>query len=152
MRYELIRRWNSVVNDGDTVFHIGDFSFHNKVDTQDTLLAILHGNIIFLRGNHENHPKTIIESVVIRHEGHSIHLNHYPERANPVMLSLVGHVHDKWKVQYWSNNNPGAYWQNSYIDGKRGFPIVNVGVDVWDFTPVDFETIVKFVRKNSEWR
>jgi calcineurin-like phosphoesterase family protein len=140
MRLELIKRWNSVVNDGDTVFHIGDFSFHNKTDVK-TVTDYLNGNIIYLRGNHENHPKTIIDSMIIRHEGHSIHLNHYPERANPFMLSLVGHVHDKWKIQYHMN-----------ADGTKGFPIVNVGVDAWNFTPVDFETIVKFVRKNSEWR
>jgi len=137
MNAVLIKNWVDTVGKDDTVFHIGDFSFMNKQATED-LLAQLPGRIVFLKGNHEGHPKTVTESAIIRYEGHSVHLNHYAERANPFMLSLVGHVHDKWKIQYHMNE-----------DGTKGFPIVNVGVDMWDFKPVDFETIIKFVRNNS---
>lgn len=137
MNAVLIKNWVDTVGKDDTVFHLGDFSFMNKQVTQD-LLAQLPGRIVFLKGNHEGHPKSIIESVIIRHEGHSIMLTHYPERATPLMITFCGHVHEKWNMQY-------------HIDeqGKKGFPIINVGVDVWNYKPVDFETLDKFIKNNT---
>jgi len=138
MRETLVRNWRDTVGEDDTVFHLGDFSFMNKQDT-DELVKLLPGRIIFLKGNHEGHPKTITESMIIRREGHSIMLTHYPERATPLMTTFCGHIHEKWNMQY-------------HIDeqGRKGFPIVNVGVDVWGFKPVEFETLMKFIRKNSD--
>jgi calcineurin-like phosphoesterase family protein len=141
MNAVLAENWVRVVGKDDTVFHLGDFSFMGKEATAD-LLTELPGRIIFLRGNHEGHPKTIIDSLVIRFEGHSILLTHYPERASPVMLTFCGHIHEKWKVQY----HPiiPIYKDVSPLPSK-GFPIVNVGVDVWDFKPVNLETIKEVI-------
>lgn len=71
MNEELIKRWRDTVKPEDTVFHIGDFSFANKEITS-RIINVLTGTIVFLKGNHESHPKTIIESLMIRYEGHSI--------------------------------------------------------------------------------
>lgn len=124
MNEVLIDNWNQVVAKDDTIFHLGDFSFMTKQATDD-LIARLSGRIIFLRGNHDCHPKTVIDSLVARFEGHRILLTHYPEWASPLMLTFCGHVHEKWKVQ----------------KPKDSFPIVNVGVDVWDFKPVNLAMI-----------
>lgn len=138
MKSVLILNWIQMVGQDDTVYHLGDFSFMGKEETL-RLLASLPGNKIFFKGNHTGHPKTIIDSMVIRHEGHRIHLNHYPELASPDMVSLVGHVHEKWKVRYPHNR---------YISGGTGFPVVNVGVDVWDFRPVSLPMILKSIEEN----
>jgi calcineurin-like phosphoesterase family protein len=145
MNNALIENWLLTVGKEDTVFHLGDFSFMSKQAT-DELVAHLPGKIIFLRGNHEGHPKTIIDSLIIRYDGHGIMLTHYPERATPLMTTFCGHIHEKWVIQYhgiipiYKDEKPKS----------KGFPIVNVGVDVWGFKPVDFETLNKFIKKESE--
>ena len=145
MNEELIKRWRDTVKPEDTVFHIGDFSFANKEITS-RIINVLTGTIVFLKGNHESHPKTIIESLMIRYEGHSINLNHYPERANPLMVSLCGHVHEKWLIQY---HHIIPIYKDAPLPSK-GFPIINVGVDRWDFRPVSFEQIEKLIRQEAK--
>lgn len=137
MQSTLVLNWMQTIGQDDTVFHLGDFSFMGRENTM-RLLASLSGNKIFFKGNHQGHPKTIIDSMIIRHEGHRIHLNHYPELASPLMMSLVGHVHQNWKVQYHINT-----------DGSRGFPIVNVGIDAWNFRPVSLDEIIKYLKEDN---
>jgi len=48
MNYEMVRRWNSVVGEKDTVYHLGDFSFGNKKETS-TLMEKLNGRIILVK-------------------------------------------------------------------------------------------------------
>jgi len=143
MNRVLIENWNSVVGKTDTVYHLGDFAFRRTFSGHDgsdlDFESQVNGKVIFLKGNHDSkYPKCIIESMIIRQEGHRIHLNHYPELANPLMMSLVGHVHNKWKVQYHVNAN-----------NTMGFPIVNVGIDVWDYRPVSLQQIEKHIKNTA---
>jgi calcineurin-like phosphoesterase family protein len=48
----LIELWNQQVQKGDTVWHLGDFSFGNRNRTADVLRR-LNGGIYFLKGNHD---------------------------------------------------------------------------------------------------
>ena len=132
----LIDNWNSVVKPGDTVFHLGDFAFRRTFDGHDgsdrDYESLLQGNMILIKGNHDRkHPKSIIESLTVRFDCHRIFCIHDPALANPLMLTLCAHVHEKWKIQH------------------QGFPIVNVGVDQWDFKPVTLEQIMNFIRKEK---
>jgi calcineurin-like phosphoesterase family protein len=89
-----------------------------------------------VRGNHDRHLERVIdamdlsdviENAVIQIDGMRCWVNHYPptpdhrgvvkrpEAPGPYDLALCGHVHDAWRVH----------------DG-----IVNVGVDVWGFSPI----------------
>jgi calcineurin-like phosphoesterase family protein len=45
----LISKWNSVISEGDTVLHLGDFAFKGVQDT----IKKLNGNKIFVLGNHD---------------------------------------------------------------------------------------------------
>jgi calcineurin-like phosphoesterase family protein len=128
----LIRNWNERVTKGDTVFHLGDFCFKRSHRGKD-IVDRLNGDIILIKGNHDKKQsiKTIIDSMVVYYNGHRIWLTHYPEWANPLMVTLAGHVHEKWKINYPAK--------------RRGFPIVNMGVDVWDFRPISLEEIFTFI-------
>ena len=136
MNEVLINNWNERVVKNDTVFHLGDFCF-NKLHRGREISTRLNGNIILIKGNHDKKQsiKTIIDSITIYYNGHRIYLIHYPEWANSLMITLAGHVHERWKINYQTNN------QNK----RAGFPIVNVGVDVWDFKPISLEEIFTFI-------
>ena len=49
----IISRWNSVVTKHDTVYHLGDVSWH-KQDLTKNILDRLNGNICLIRGNHDH--------------------------------------------------------------------------------------------------
>jgi len=122
MNQELIRRWNSKVDEGDKVLYLGDFTFGNP----DEFIEQLTGDIVFIRGSHDRKINTVLRSCVIHYGGIDFHCSHVPEAK--FKFNLCGHVHEKWKI-------------------KRVGPrvIVNVGVDQWDFYPVDIGEILAFL-------
>lgn len=131
MDMEIIRRWNERVNTEDTVFHLGDFCFSRRIseDTKkdaDHYKDQLNGNIIVIKGNHDsrNDVKSVITSMTINHGGVDIHMSHEP--CTIYKFNFNGHIHDLWDVRCI-----GPYIQ------------VNVGVDVWDFRPIDIQEIWK---------
>lgn len=139
MNAELIRRHNERVKSGHTVFHLGDFRFSPGPNYHD-LLRKLNGNHVFLQGNHDrrNGVNTPLKYALIETHGRPVLLTHRPEDAENIMkhteisLAFCGHVHEKWKFR----------------DTDAG-EIINVGVDQWDYYPVDAKQILKALKK---WR
>ena len=153
MDSELIRRWNSVVGKSDLVYHLGDFSFTGTTRLKE-ILPQLNGGIVLIRGNHDKkmfkkHSNELridgfLESKLSYKmklsNGQSIMLSHYPYKdsyqdyrdfspeqlVNEGLPLLHGHVHRTWKTQ-----------------GK----MINVGVDVWNFTPISEQEIIKCIEE-----
>lgn len=126
MNMELIRRWNSKVKEGDKVLYLGDFAFGKP----EQFIEQLNGDIIFLKGSHDGEINTILRECVIHYGGIDFHCSHVPEAK--FTFNLCGHVHEKWKL-------------------KRVGPkvIVNVGVDVWEFYPIDIQEILRFLAEEG---
>ncbi len=155
MNATLIDRYNEVVRADDEVYHVGDFSIHEK---HLEVLGQLNGRKYLVPGNHDKiHPthKKKAERYLPLYEevfdaildpfhfkldvGGStpISVSHIPwgsDRYNrycPDLTDLVGqicgHVHEKWKVMTLS-----------------GKVIVNVGVDQWDFRPVPLTALLHY--------
>lgn len=122
MNKELIQRWNSKIEEEDKVLYLGDFSFGNP----KVFIEQLNGDIIFIKGSHDNKINTILRECIIHYGGVDFYCAHRP--TPKFKFNLCAHVHEKWKI-------------------KRVGPrvIVNVGVDVWDFYPVDINEILKFL-------
>lgn len=149
MNTKLIHNWNQRVKKEDTVYHLGDFCFKGGMEG-GVIKALfwekqLNGKIIFLRGNHDNNNsvKTIMTSCILEFGRKIIYVIHIPPNVTeerdklkkyiPVIpdyinMILVGHVHEKWKYQWYNNK----------------VPVVNVGVDVWNFRPVKLQEIIVF--------
>lgn len=150
MNLGLIRNWNNRVKKDDIVFHLGDFGFYHpngklKGEGSDismqTFEECLNGKIYFIKGNHDkrsNKTKFIIQNCKINLGGFDIDLVHNPEHGNtncPIILH--GHVHNKWKIKKEKDN----YY-------------INVGVDVWNYQPIDIQDILielsKFKKNESK--
>jgi len=86
-------------------------------------------------GNSNNGTSTCLHYGIIELYGQRVVLAHRPEEAEILMavmsikLGFCGHVHEKWKFK----------------DSDYGL-LVNVGVDVWDFYPVDGRQIFKAIK------
>jgi len=124
MNREMIARWNAVVGLRDTVCHLGDFAF-GRVSEWTAILRQLNGaRKILVRGSHDRKPQHMLEcgfsEVYEKLELNGWLLQHRPMKTYRKLL--CGHIHEKWLRLGW---------------------IINVGVDVWDFTPRTIEELVK---------
>lgn len=140
MNETMIQNWNSRVSANDLVWHLGDVSFGKSEPTRE-ILNRLNGRKILVRGNHDPEGNSscikrgftaVVNQIVVSILGRPFLMSHYPYRQGQILRHvekhgeaftdkvgdlplLCGHVHDAWK----KHTNQ-----------------LNVGVDVWDFTPV----------------
>lgn len=151
MNDDLIARWNAAVSPDDTVYYLGDFSLSVRALP---IVGKLNGTKILVPGNHDHafpwngkparkavryldagfseivtEPREwtlegLPEPVVLWHlprasdNSDSRYLEYRPPQSDAWLL--CGHVHEKWKIR------------------DR---MINVGVDVWNYTPVSAATI-----------
>lgn len=134
MNKVLIDNWNSRVQKDDLVIFLGDFIF--KTQPRDLppsyFIDMLNGHIAFIRGNHDNNNSldTKIHSLIVEMAGKEIFCVHDPAHySSSYSINLVGHIHEYWKV-----------------DKIYHTFLVNVGVDVWKFAPVDINEILKAIK------
>ncbi len=131
MNKALIQNYNSVINDDDEVFIIGDLSIKPKSYKWSTeqMTRNMKGQKHLILGNHDYfgpfdyidigfttvHTALIVEEFVLAHD---------PSVATAIgdKKLLCGHIHKLFKMQ-----------------GNA----LNVGVDVWDFKPVSIEQVRK---------
>lgn len=162
MNEAIIERWNAAVSPEDEVWHLGDVAL-GPIAESLPLMSRLNGTKFLVVGNHdrifsENKPSqqerfgpiyrqyfSVTFPGPIRlllHNGLFVNVCHFPYSGDshtddrypqhrPVDDGgwlIHGHVHEMWK-----------------INGRQ----INVGVDVWDFTPVSEDTILDIIRDGS---
>jgi calcineurin-like phosphoesterase family protein len=109
----IIRNWNDVITNSDTVIHLGDVSFGNTTENT-TILPLLSGNKKVLLGNHDDRPSRlkrwfeVIDKPTIGIEipsmSRKIILSHYPCAIEEGWTNFHGHSHGNTN-QYTSNAN-----------------------------------------------
>lgn len=134
MEQVLIDNWNSIVEEEDTVYVLGDFSTGQSEEQDASILKRLKGRKILVMGNHDTHrspekwrqlgfaecspwPIVLKEFFMLSHE--PMYLNRNMPYAN-----IYGHVHGN--VSYQTVTEQSAC----------------VSVERINYTPVDFETLV----------
>lgn len=142
MRKNMILRHNSVVNKKDWVIHGGDFAFTSNLqsDKLRPILNQLNGKHILVLGNHDELKPfryvdigfTMVTTSFIMELDNRwpIVINHDPSVRCVVprnTIFLCGHIHNLFKS----------------IPEQL---TVNIGVDVWDYYPIDFDKILLEIR------
>ncbi|HEX3994141.1 MAG TPA: metallophosphoesterase family protein [Acetobacteraceae bacterium] len=136
MDRQMIVRWNSVVEPQDEVWHLGDFAVHQTRDRVGSLLNDLHGQKHLIAGNNDDAAvtdcagwKSVQSYAEVTVDEARLVLCHYPFRTWRDMgrgsINLHGHSHGRLKPQ------------------PRQF---DVGVDAWDFRPVQLVELVDKAR------
>ena len=128
MRRSIIERWNRVVDVNDEVYILGDLWLGHDFSSSEHMkkfLKKLNGEKHLILGNHDRMDAFAYIRVGIA----SVHTSLYVEGAylchdpawsvaqDASQMVFCGHVHTLF---------------------KKAKNCVNVGVDVWDFTPVRF--------------
>jgi calcineurin-like phosphoesterase family protein len=154
----LIENWNSVVGKNDIVFHLGDFSM--SIADMEGVAPFLNGFTVLVAGNHDacwtrngtRTGKSVRAAQRYVDAGLSVvgygqlnatvrglrlpRLSHLPAQGDHTAMSrydefrpvlnrreflLCGHVHHAWR--------------------RHGLQ-VNVGVDKWNYTPVNYDEVL----------
>lgn len=112
MNEDIVRKWNLRVDDGDTVYVLGDIMLGSDTNEGMRLFNSLNGEKIIILGNHDSAPR--IEAYqesgyetdwakLIKYKGYNLYLSHYPTfTANADdykrglkgrVINLCGHSH-----------------------------------------------------------
>jgi calcineurin-like phosphoesterase family protein len=154
----MINKWNTQVHSNDTVYYLGDFSLSGNIT--ESILPRLHGNKHLVMGNHDLcHPvnkkkaelgrmlylKAGFHSLSLESEiqisGQSVLLHHLPY-LNPTTTDQYAGKYDKFRP-----TNKGQWLLCGHIHEKwrQLNRMINVGVDVWDFSPVPITIIEQMI-------
>ena len=139
----LVAGWNALVQPGDLVYHLGDFSLC-RPDYAALLVARLAGQKFLIRGNHDSrstlkriasHFVKVCDYEEIQHKSRKVCLMHYPILSWRAMhhgsVMLHGHCHGNLR----------------YNSARR----VDVGVDCWTYMPVSLgEAVLTAITKPGE--
>jgi calcineurin-like phosphoesterase family protein len=127
MNEALIKNWNDRVSREDTVYHLGDFAFHDTGRSEvQSVFERLHGKKILIVGNHDSsHIKKLgWESVrdyyELTQDGARYVMFHYPIEGWNRMRHGAVHYHGH------THNTPTAAIPNR----------VNVSVEMIDYAPI----------------
>lgn len=99
----IIKQWNSVVRENDTVYHLGDVCLGLRKEEIAEILSKLNGTKYLVKGNHDNWKnevyreigfKEVYDTPIIIKEFLILSHAPIPWKINPMYLNLYGHVHD----------------------------------------------------------
>lgn len=167
MNEALIANWNSVIKPEDTIYCLGDFSFH--IRSVEQFMPRLNGKKILISGNHDwTHPankksrnpekqaKNIADYVKFGWaEVHQELVLDLPGLPNIRMCHLPYSDPDPSQDQRYLKYRPvddgkillcghvHNVWQTKI--SPNGTLMVNCGVDVWGMKPVSLDQIIALV-------
>lgn len=134
---ELIKRWNYTVKPEDKVYHLGDVGFMNFAYLK-SVFDQLNGTKVLIKGNHDNFKLSqyaqIFKDVRGSHQLDGWLLTHIPVHSMCLDRwkgNIHGHLHEHKVMK--SSMDTGMIYDPQYI---------NLCVEHWDFTPVEFNKVV----------
>ena len=151
MKEGLIERWNKVVSEGDTVYHLGDFAF-GGISAWEEIIPRLNGNITLILGNHDLKQHATNKDIILDSfkevcfqkqiiiNDNLIYMNHYPLLCYPDPLTnwnLFGHVHSG------PNYNGSDKERLKYLYPTQ----YDVGVDNNNYAPIAYEEVKQIITK-----
>lgn len=153
----LIKRWNEVVGDDDTVYILGDFSWYKEEKTLE-ILDRLAGHKVLVKGNHDRISPKVAKKFDLRNEyleikdgDERVILCHYPmpfwNGQFKNTIHLYGHVHNSHQHNYCLSIQ-------RELKQLQDIPMrmVNVGcmMEWMDYTPRTLEEILDSVK--NAWK
>jgi calcineurin-like phosphoesterase family protein len=139
----LVANWNAVVQPNDTVYLVGDVSFHRHEKTL-ALLSRLQGNIGLILGNHDKKlkPEALRRFAFVKDMYTAkIEDPDAGKHSNGVQRIVLCH----YALRVWEASHYGAWSlyghsHGSLPDNPR-VKAFDVGVDCHDYRPISYERV-----------
>ena len=162
MHTEIVKRWNEKVNNGDTVYILGDVSMRGKNENLIALVAILKGKKVLIRGNHDDVSdlryrqlfsevcdyKEIRDSIAGK--SYELVLCHYPifswKKMRKGSILLYGHTHNSAEDKYYQKCLHEMIYNDCRHVYKTEVKAINVGcMKPWiKYEPRSLEKILQW--------
>lgn len=129
MNETIISNWNAIVKPQDIVYHLGDFAFLPEHKAEN-ILRRLNGHKHFILGNHDKNNTKLKGWTSIQH---------YKE----IQIGEDSIVLFHYGMRVWNKSHYGSYMLYGHSHGSLpgNSQSLDVGVDCWNFTPIDFDQI-----------
>ncbi len=157
MNTKLINNINEQCKPEDIIFNLGDFKFEKssqaEICTPDPE-AEINAKMVHIKGNHDpnNRTKGMLDFAILTFAGTRYLLCHVPPPTKNIKYNAVdhfvpyidcilcGHVHNNWKFKTYEKH----VTRNIVMDP---IPVINVGVDVWNYRPIRIDKIHRLYRQ-----
>ena len=148
MNHVLVNNWNNCVSKNDIVWHLGDFSFQNKIQFDD-LLSNLNGEIHVVLGNHD---KTISQNKRFFLESGKLRsVQNYAELKIDNNFFVLNH----YGQRVWNRHHYGSIHLYGHSHGSLP-PVglsVDVGVDCKEITeeyrPISLDEVLSYMKNKT---
>jgi calcineurin-like phosphoesterase family protein len=134
MNYELIKRWNSKVTSGDTVFHLGDFCFGSNNCDFDKYFSQLNGNIVWIKGNHDDLAWNN------RQKFQTFSSGYYEVKINKQAIILCHYAMRVWNKFHFGSWHLFGHSHGTLPDDLNSLSF-DCGVDTNNFYPYSLEDV-----------
>lgn len=153
MAEQLIQNWNNVVSEKDTVYHLGDFAFASRTQTE-AIMRRLNGRIHLIMGNHDHsqtrklaleHFESVRDYRQIKIGDKKIILFHFPilywNSMHHGSWHLHGHCHSHCgMIRTVASDHHGVE-----IEEEKIARSMDVGVDAHNYAPIEFEEVRELI-------
>lgn len=151
MNSDLISKWNDVVGEDSKIYVVGNL-FHSSldVDARTEILSRLNGNIQVIKHKHdvETEGVQMVNSSKIIHSGMLVSIERFDEIDFNQQVSYSIISNDSRLIDKLNRDHIYYIYQECVIRRNHlHFPIFNVCVDFWKFTPVDIDIINTHYRR-----
>jgi calcineurin-like phosphoesterase family protein len=134
MNHHMIDAWNSVVDEGDQVYVLGNLAWDPI--TADETVGQLNGTIHLIKGDFDDATEDISE--LHEYKLNICECDIQVDDRNKLVLSY-------WPLRDWYNRNKGYYSVISFIGSKfksnHKENLINVNCDSWGFKPVELQKV-----------
>ena len=141
---DLISNWNKLVGHKDEVKILGDLAWkdHTKY------IMALNGSKTLIRGNHDKMPLTAYQLFKRIDGTYHYHYSYYTEIGGKrVMFSHAPYL-------TWFSSCHGSFNLHGHCHGRNPEKIdklqFDVGVDVWNYSPVPWDIIILKMKEKEE--
>ena len=133
----LIARWNARVAAADEIWHLGDFAAHASREHCARVFARLNGIKRLVRGNHDSNR--VLDLPWAEPPVESIRISVSDAAGRSWRLFLAHYAHRAWPGLWRETRHLYGHTHATLPDTTRS---CDVGVDAWDFSPVDLTEII----------
>lgn len=138
MNNRLVQCWNTIVDEKDTVFHLGDVRHHPDPHDEQYWFDKLNGDIVLITGNHDNPPEGfdyhVLKSAVIQHGKYEFYLEHQPVGFSG--WQIHGHAHNNDLMNYGFINH--------------GTQRVNISAELLHYCPLSLTRLVRLLGESED--
>lgn len=155
MNEAMIDNHNSVVGKNDDVYFLGDFAFTRYASDVVQILRQLNGHKHFIAGNHD---KIMFSDDRIKAQFETFTGAPYKEIYIQDPSVPKGRQHivlSHYAFRVWNKAHHGSFHCYGHSHGSLpddpNARSVDVGVDCWDFTPIEYQQLKKVMLKKN-WK